>query len=362
LLLFFALTKAQVTVSYSGNVTGWSDSKWNEFQFRKTSLFKISIPLVFSGAWFTSIAANVNSSSTSSSGLFGSVYAGLQIAPTSALAFYTTNFDYSNINYYSFDVSASAGFIGTEYISITEKSGNTVVNVKNLKNLIWTLGDSQSSNGLHYVTIKGTEFFSNFQVIVTFISSDNVGYVNYQNKEVGAIVTPKTIESIVEINNYPYKSSSNYLSLTMGSATGSFNVVASASASNMISGSGDNQVYFALSNDAIVDGNKVSVAVSSFATVSTGTNSYIEGQAKGKYGGSINVVTVSVDFPAGATNIVYDPTIGQGTPPTLDTGISAVAIFFIILGIVVFVGVVVLVSFLIWRKLGSKSKRPYMKW
>lgn len=195
---------------------------------------------------------------------------------------------------------------------------------------------------------------------MTFISSDNVGYVQYQNQDVGAIVTPKTLESIVEINNYPYRSSSNYLTLTMGTATGNFDVVASASASNLISGGGEDQVYFALSNVAVVDGSKKFVTISGFSKI-TGSNSYIEGQAKGKYGGSFSYATVSVDFPAGASKIIYDPTIGQGTPPTINP-ISGVAIFFIIFGIIAFITLIVVAVFFLYKKgyILNKGKRPYV--
>jgi len=340
-------------------VTTWSSSKWNEFQFRKTSLAQISIPLIFSGGWFTSIAADVNSSSTSASGMFGSVYAGLQIAPTTTLAYFSAQFNYKNIqNYYSFDVSGSAGFMGAEYTSISEMSGSTVVSQKLLKNLIWTLGGSQNNGGLHYFSIRGTELFSSFEVIVTFISSDVVGEINYQGSPIDAIVTPKTIESIIEINNYPYKSSSNSLSLSISTATGNFQVVGSASASNLISGTDvSNQVYFALSKDAVINGNSQGVSISTFTQVSAGS-SYIEGQAKGKYGGSFSSLTVTVSFPAGATHIVYDPTIGQGTPPTLDY-ISGVAVFFIVLACLIVVTIIVIVVVFLIRR-NRNMKRPYV--
>jgi len=291
----------------------------------------------------------------------------LKLAPTATLAYYTANFDYSKIsNYFNFNVGASAGFIGTQYIYVTEKSGSSIVSQKSLGNLIWTLSNSANSGALHYVTFKGSDPnpFSSFQVLITFISSDNVGFVNYSYAS--ALVTPKTLESIIEINNYPYQSQSNYLSLTMGVVTGNFQVSGSVSTNNVISGTGDDQVYFSLSNEATINGNSVSVTVSSFTQGSdtiSGSNSYIQAQAQGKYGGSINSLIVSVDFPAGSANIVYDPTIGQGTPPLTDNSLSVVAIVFIVFGCIAFVVLIVVAGYFIYRHVQlKKHNRPYVSY
>jgi len=78
--------------------------------------------------------------------------------------------------------------------------------------------------------------------------------------------------------------------------------------------------FFTLDHTASVGGTASPVTISGFVD-GQGTaslqNDALAAQVTGKYGAAASVKLVSVTFPAGATNIVYDPSIGAGaTPPS----------------------------------------------
>jgi len=140
--------------------------------------------------------------------------------------------------------------------------------------------------------------------------SDVVGVVNYGN----TIVGPKSIESIIEIQNWPYQSTANTLSLVLGVATGS----AQAQGGTLTSGSGNKQVYFSVANQATVSGQLQDVSLSGYTTGEFDTyfdDDDIQTQLSAAYTGEASVNVITVTFPAGASDIVYDPQVGVGQKP-----------------------------------------------
>jgi len=184
--------------------------------------------------------------------------------------------------------------------------------------------------GLSGVVLPGS-------VSVTFVISDVLAEVGAG--KIKAAVSPKHIESFVELNGWKLEDPANYLSLGFGvitgNATGAF-----AQKVTVSTGSGANQVYAHFASKVDVNGqvgavkiNKTAVGVAE-AAVFFGDIGVVSAAAA-VYQGQIGAYSVEVDFPAGQTHIIYDPGMGAGTPAaaventatTGNTG-SAETIFF----------------------------------
>jgi len=88
---------------------------------------------------------------------------------------------------------------------------------------------------------------------MTFLVSEVLGVVKFGSIETS--VTPKTLESVLEINGWSYSNTQNHLVFVCGVLTGS----ATGESSGLVtfaSGSGENQVYAHFSGSVDVSGTK----------------------------------------------------------------------------------------------------------
>jgi len=273
----------------------------------------------------------------------------LTLPPTTILAFFDASVTFNNItNWITWGVNSSTGFIGNVFLRVDEKMPNkTLVKSKRLSTLFWTTSDAQNNDSLKYITYQGLDGFG-FNIYITFILSDILGYVNYGN----ALVTPKSFESVVEIPNYPYTDPKNYLSLVIGVVSGSASVQNYGSAYVLQCGTGDGAVYLSLSNKAIINNSSVSVNVSPFADANATDldNNNVIIQAQTKYQAQLNIKLVTVDFPANASSIIYDPTIGSGIPPSSPDTSNILMIVFIIAGSVLLVIIIIVLVIVFTRR------------
>jgi hypothetical protein len=318
-LLFISIAFGQITVNYKAgaNVTL---SNGNDFSFRRTAVTDVSIPLLYNAIFVQSVALSVTPGTAEYDALFGSAYAGLGNAPTGYIAYYDSQSKWTvSTNYANASVNAAQGFVGSVYISLEEVDAQGAVKQTfELKNLLWTVEKKEIGNGgLKYVTFLGKRALvtPNFETRVTYIVSDVVGVLDVAGQ---AVVTPKSIESIFEVKNFPYQSTANSVRLNIGVGTATGSVQAEGSLTRVVSGSGSNSAYFIVDSTAQVDGAVKTVSITTTAAgqaSSTFGNSNFVGQVNSKYGASAEFKIVSATFPAGATTFLLDPSVGAGSAP-----------------------------------------------
>jgi len=332
-----------------------------EFKYRSTTTWVIPITIPFVGsvnlAFYASAEVSATGSGNNQTGgnatvsgdlILGAIKFVTGLSPVSYMGYINAQVtatrdinSIANTDVTKFDYKGSAGFILSSYLRIDERdsSGVTVRKVL-LKDLVWTVANGTSTKGLHYISLSASnKLFQNTlhngeSVTFNFLIAEVLGAVTFGSIEVP--VTPKTLESVIEINGWGYASSSNKLVLVCGVATGTA-AGASAGTVTLASGSGKNQIYADFSKVVDVSGTKKSVTVTStkvvnFSDVSDDTD--VQVAAASVYNGTYSLALVEVALPAGASKITYDPTIGSGTP-IQKSGASTVFFFSLLLSLVV---------------------------
>jgi len=339
--LLLAYTLA-VTVSVTGNVTVGESL---EFKFRKTQCFfaRTLVPYQEVAA-FVSVGAeaSITPGQVNASGdiLIGAVKFGNGF-PLGYLGYLAVAAQ-AQVNWTGFnfttDVTAqmSAGFILSGMLGISEVTPQGTVAVNNsipllpfnktklFNFLTWRISDvSFKSNGTGgqssitwtgypegiFTVLPGT-------VSVTFVISDVLAEVSAG--QVKAAVSPKHIESFVEIKGWELASPSNYLVLTYGVLTGNA-VGAAASHVSISTGTGSNQVYAHFAAVADVSG-KVGKAEVTKTVGAAADAAILFGDASltasvvAVYQQNVAFYVVDIKFPPGETHIIYDPSMGAGPP------------------------------------------------
>jgi len=149
-------------------------------------------------------------------------------------------------------------------------------------------------------------------VQLQYIVTKAAGVINIID---GIPVFPKALESIVIIDGWQYASQENQLALriAIGTADSTW-----TSDGQLISGSGDGQVFFRMATNVQADGKMSPVQISGKTSVAVDgafKNPLVEAQLKSRYQGSASCQIVDILFPPGASYIVYDPTMGSGQSP-----------------------------------------------
>jgi len=322
LLISLNIVFAQITVNYKAN-TNVTLANGNDFKYRKTVVTDLSIPYIYNALFVSSVSLEVTPGTANYDALFGSAYAGAGNPPSAYIAYFDSMAKWTATgNYGNASVNSAEGFVGSVYISLDEVTASgSVVQTIALKSLGWTVEDKSVGNGgLRYETFKGS-LTGSFVVHVTYVLSDVVGVLDVTGN---GIVTPKSLESIIEIDNFPYQSTQNSVRLNIGVGTASASLSAQGSVTQIVTGNGQAAAYFTVDSTAQINGAATKVSISSTAAGQAATtfgNSALVGQVNGKYGASADFKIVTVTFPAGATKIVLDPSIGAGSaPPTAAVG------------------------------------------
>jgi len=178
-------------------------------------------------------------------------------------------------------------------------------------------GDNKNLVGLTCTyTPQGTDA----KVVVTFITSKRAGILEYGNTP----VSPRTLEMVVEVKGFPLSDKKNHVRMDIGllTASGAGSVEGSA---NVVHREGQEDLYIAASTKAVVDGKKANVDV----TIQSGNADLGSTEIKGilniALGGNIDAQIAHVDFPAGATDFIYDPAVGSGKD-VYEAGASTIAL------------------------------------
>jgi len=182
----------------------------------------------------------------------------------------------------------------------------------------------------------GSEFHNNvtdtyFHVGITFFVSTVLGRINLAETD----IDPRMLESVIRISNYTYANSSNHLSLRIAAVHDTTSY--SASGDSVSTGQDLKELYVKLASKCHVVENAtalvgvvqpviisqwfVDTAVKSLVALSDAAAYLTQ-----KFGANWDVRIASIQFPAGATHIVYDPTLGAGSTKATTSAASAIAV------------------------------------
>jgi len=200
--------------------------------------------------------------------------------------------------------------------------------------LLWDVSyGKDATSTLYYLTVSGKNFILlpkldiEEKIAFNFFISKTLGTVEFGT--VRAVVTPKSLESVISISGWKYKDIKNHLELVFGSCAGALAVGGTAtSTSNVLtSGSGDDQVYVYYAEDAQINGKRGLVTVShesvtDFKTIVDDVETQLKLTTAFK--GVVAAKLTKVAFDAGASNIIYDPGMGNGPVPQVDSGASLI--------------------------------------
>jgi len=232
-------------------------------------------------------------------------------------------FNYSSAEgFINTDMKASLAYLGMASMWLEESNGS---NKPIITSLQWTPIGGMSytssynvSGDLKTLTFSGiSNAKPGLKVEFNHLIANVAGHL-----EDGTILTPKSVESFLEIKNYPYANQNNNLTIVFGIGLGGVK----ASKYAHVLRSEDGTMYASVSKEVTISGIKHSVTISEYTAgqISDTGNSEFSTQLTAKYGKKAAFRLVRVTFPAGASDIMYDPTIGTGSAVE-DTAITGSA-------------------------------------
>jgi len=309
-----------------GNVTV-SDPD-GTLNYRRTWMFHNAL---FKVAGFKSLALNLDDDSLEIDTLAG--FVSYQNVPLALLAYLNIDHEWDGQHA---DLNASQNLMAKAFYQLSEvdQNGNDVA--------VYSLGDDDSVNwavsynftgDLKYFTLEATMDLQNgasqdpFYIEITFFLSQVKGMIDLAN----TTITPRVLESTVRISNYTYANSNNNLRLKVIAAHGDLKAVGTK---KIQAGSGLEGLYISLSGECqVVDnrhdlsGDVRSVAVSAWTKATNLKRIINRTHAKQyldiKYSSNWDIHIASVDFPAGVSNLIYDPTLGAGSIKAANTSASS---------------------------------------
>jgi hypothetical protein len=230
---------------------------------------------------------------------------------------------------FSFGVQSSDTVVAKTFLSLQEvnTTNNVTIATVNLVDLNWQLlqtnGPATPNALLSYVTLKGTfpnptPANTNFSIELTGVFSQVLGLLNVAGTP---LLTPLSVEVLVNITGFPYQSPSDALRLNFVVGTGQVTFSLSESLT-LVSGNGTTENYVRVNNLVVVDGTQRSANLTLVAVKSTGST-VADLLVQQRYSQQATFTQVSVQFPAGANNIFFDPTAGVGAPPVVTSVIAA---------------------------------------
>jgi len=311
-----------------------------DFSFRFTNTNAISVPAVANVMTWTSVSIDANGASSeakaSADVMFGlGVLPGVVNFPFGILAYAngTAAVDAKIADFArnliapfgaSLDATFKGGVIGMAALGLQELDSDDKIVKEVLLNAPVTSpcvakeihGDDGNLNGL---ACTYSPIASSAQVTVTYVTSKKAGIMKYGNTP----VSPRSFEMIIEVAGFPLSDKKNHVRLNLGllTASGAGSVDGSA---NVVHRDGQDDLYVAASQYAVIDGKRDEVKV----TVKSGAqnlDTISQAILNVALGGSIDAQIAHVDFPAGATDFVYDPACGAGKD-VYEAGASTVAL------------------------------------
>jgi len=300
-----------VTIARSGG-------NGTDYNFRKMETTAVST-IGYSGLFYKSVSVTVNPRSNNVDLVVGAAYAGFGIPPSDYLSFYQSASAWNGDNTtLTFNVYDGQGMIAKAFVALDEVSlvnGTNVVQNFKLAQFFWSTTDSNVGNGgLRHLTVSGKPVGSrsNFTVSVTFVVSDVLGVLNVTGSP---IVTPKSIESMITISNFPYVNAANQVRLTTAVASAEATLQITGTLTHLVAGQGT-PAYITFNSVAEVNGKPAVVHHTNVSTNGLGFgNNNLAGQVSTMYQAAAQFTHILTSFPAGAAQIVFDPVLSVGSIP-----------------------------------------------
>jgi len=277
--------------------------------------------------WYESITYDVSQGHVSGDGVFGAAYALPGKPLTTFLAYFNEAASWTGGSGAgaSVSVNGAGSFIGTAYRGLVEVDGNgNALSGDRFATLTFTgpLSGVTTAGPVKYdsFTSQPTLQNPNFEISFTFASSDTPVYLTN-----GALLTPKSIQTTINILNYPFVSNTSSLILVVLLATASGSVSGSVQTNgnfhSLGAGSGNSAVYFNGAIQAYVDANGNTKSVN-FVTAGAGEIDFdgadfltqfdaLKGSVKNL---QYDLKGVNITLPNSA-NITYDPTTAASDNP-----------------------------------------------
>ena len=289
----------------------------------RTSTLEKEDSVFGSYALWLSAEACVGAHDVSLNTLVGSVRAGTLHAPPFAWVALRNG----RAEHTSFTPTAelASAFIGMSFVRLEEvDSEGRVVNTVDFGLSQWTDmevlmsasergSEGEEEDKTRYLSVARTRYKGrDANCTLTIAASSISGVLAYG----GAPVSPNTLETILDISGYQYRSSKNFLRLVIAMVS-SQSVDTTGTVMSLAVGGLHSNLYSAVAPSALVDGKERPVAVSSLYS-GTFSNSVFKSIIHNVYGTSFAARLQNIDFPAGAQHIVYDPVLGYGSSVIYD--------------------------------------------
>jgi hypothetical protein len=282
---FIAFVACQV--NFAGNVTVQNPG---QYAYRDMVVEVINFPNLIEGAFFetTSIVNGTNQKDVVTGSFY--VFTGVNLPPTATLSFFDRYSSYQrgtgNMNF-NFNAQAADTFVAKVFASLEEVDANnaTVKTVNIATDLNWVLTTATPVvNGmLQSIALKGTnpQLSANFSITITTVFSQVLGLLNVVGTP---IITPKSLETIVNIVNYPYQAKTNSLRLNLVVGTGMASITIQGTVT-ITSGNGTTAGYVRVSDQVQVDGNVRTATITITAQQQAGQmgNMYADEQITAKF-------------------------------------------------------------------------------
>ena len=200
----------------------------------------------------------------------------------------------------------SAVGVSVQRIEEIDARGNTV-KMHSLKYRSTTGGEG--SNGKASYVLHEGPLTSGPTVAVSFITTVESGIITYGE----APVSPRSFEMVVEGKNFVLQAPENHLraELVFFVGSGKDDVLDDAQVLRV----NGTDVYAAVASHVLVDGKRVDAPVSSRSSCpyNMPPDDLFVKILGAAFDHAPSTRCVSVDFPVGATNFIYDPAVGAGT-------------------------------------------------
>lgn len=201
-------------------------------------------------------------------------------------------------------------FLVSAYTHLIEKAADgSAVTTKALSTLTWTKASLKTDGEVKYLVLNGTDAtMPGFYISMAFVVSSKIGVLGVAN----TVVQPRAIESIIHIVGWPYTNAANTLSLKVVAGTGAADVAGQELVST-IAAANNAKMYFSSAAWALVDGVNKTVSAAWENASPADLLPSLETQLTDMFS-TPTLKAQLIKFPAGAADIIFDPTVGQGSP------------------------------------------------
>lgn len=158
------------------------------------------------------------------------------------------------------------------------------------------------------VSLNNANKDNDCKATVTYVTSKVAGILKYGKTP----VSPRSIDMIIEVENFKLHDSKNHVRMNLALVTASGDIDYDGN-SKIIVKDGE-KVYVAASGHVMVGDKRAEVDVKvESGSLPENIKQTFEAVAKVALGADLDVSIVHVDFPQGATSFIYDPAAGSGT-------------------------------------------------